>query len=308
MNYNLERFGLDFVKHRRQFFILSSLMVIVGIILLLTRGLNLGIDFESGTRLEVMADHKITEKQVESELAKLDLDPKEVTISGDEQNLGVARFVRVLTKQEIAQVKDHFSDSFGAEPNVSTVSPTVGEELARNAFIAVLIASIGIIIYVTIRFEIFFALGAIIALLHDAFFIVAFFSLMQLEVDLTFIAAILTIVGYSINDTIVTFDRIRENMKLRKKVKTEEDLADLVNTSITETLSRSINTVLTVVFTVVALLVFGGEAIRNFSLALLVGLIAGTYSSMFIAAQLWLVWKARQLKNKRFKSAPEAGV
>lgn len=134
------------------------------------------------------------------------------------------------------------------------------------------------------------------------FFIVAVFSILQLEVDLTFIAAVLTIVGYSINDTIVTFDRIRENMR-HAKVKSFDDLAQVVNDSLRQTLRRSINTVLTTVIAAAALYILGSEAIRNFSFALLVGLIAGTYSSIFIAAQLWLVWKGKQLKKRGFKLA-----
>jgi SecD/SecF fusion protein len=140
--------------------------------------------------------------------------------------------------------------------------------------------------------------AAIVSLLHDAFFMVALFSILRLEVDITFIAAILTIVGYSINDTIVTFDRIRENMRRSKKIDSEEELALIVNKSLRQTLGRSVNTVLTVVFVVVALLIFGAPSIQNFSIALLIGLIAGTYSSIFIAAQLWFVLKKREL-NKR---------
>ncbi len=299
-------FNIDFVKHRKKFFIASSLMVLAGIIAILTLGLNLGIDFASGTRVEILADKSLTEEQVRSEFETVNIEHelKEVNISGDNREIGVARFIGVLSKEEIGTVKTHFNDLYGAEPNISTVSPTVGKELARNAFIAVMIASAGIILYVTIRFEIFFALAAIVALLHDAFFIIVLFSLLQLEVDLTFIAAVLTIVGYSINDTIVTFDRIRENLKYRKKVKSFDDLAEVVNLSLQQTLSRSINTVLSTVFAAAALLIFGGEAIRNFSFALMVGLVAGTYSSLFIASQLWLIWKGKQLERQKFQSAP----
>ncbi len=157
-------------------------------------------------------------------------------------------------------------------------------------------------IYVALRFELTFGIAAIVALLHDAFFILVVFSILQIEVNVPFIAAILTIVGYSINDTIVTFDRIRENLKLAKRVKGFDDLARIVNKSLVQTLSRSINTVLTVIFAAAAIFVFGGEAIRSFAFALLVGLVAGTYSSMFLAAQLWLIWKSKQLKKKKFQS------
>jgi protein-export membrane protein SecD/preprotein translocase SecF subunit len=287
---------LDFMKPSKKFFTLSIALTLAGIIMLLTMKLNLGIDFTSGTRVEVMSHSPLKVQQLEDEFKKLNLQPKDIVLSGNNQEVGVARFIGVLSKKEISELKSHFKQEYGFEPNVSTVSPTVGKELARNALIAVLISSLGIIIYVTIRFEMYMALAAIVALLHDAFIIITFFSLTRLEVDLTFIAAVLTIVGYSVNDTIVTFDRIRDLMK-KRKVKTVDDLKYIVNRAIQQTLTRSVNTVLMVIFTVIALLIFGSEAIRNFSLALLVGLIFGVYSSLFIAAQLWVVWKGKQLKK-----------
>ncbi|TXC90325.1 protein translocase subunit SecDF [Metabacillus litoralis] len=289
---------VDFLKHRKKFFMLSSVLVVAGFIILLIFKLNLGIDFASGTRIEVLADKSLTAEEVETEMAKLDIEVDDVVLAGNENEVGVARFKTVLDQPKIAEVKNHFKEKYGSEPNVSTVSPTVGEELARNAMLGVLIASIGIIIYVSIRFEFYMALASIVALLHDAFFIIAFFSITRLEVDITFIAAVLTIVGYSINDTIVTFDRIRELHK-KKKVKTIEDLQFIVNRSLQQTFTRSINTVLTVVIAVIALMIFGSSSITNFSIALLVGLVSGTYSSLFIAAQLWLIWKGKQLTKKK---------
>jgi SecD/SecF fusion protein len=291
---------LDFVKRSKLFFAISGAMVVIGLVLLFTAKLNLGIDFSSGTRIDLMSETSLTTEEVKQELNKLRLEPKDIVLSGNKNEMAIVRFLGVLDQNEISQLKSHFKEKYGIEPNVSTVSPTVGKELARNAFISVLIASVGIIIYVTVRFEMYMALAAIVALLHDAFFIIAFFSLTRLEVDLTFIAAVLTIVGYSINDTIVTFDRIRYLMK-KRTVKTVDDLKDVVNKALQQTFGRSVNTVLTVVFTVVALLLFGSEAIRNFSFALLAGLISGTYSSLFIAAQLWLIWKSKQLKKGKRK-------
>lgn len=150
----------------------------------------------------------------------------------------------------------------------------------------------------TVRFEMAMAIAAIVSLLHDAFFMIVFFSITRLEVDLTFIAAVLTIVGYSINDTIVTFDRMRENLIKKKRLKTFEDIAEVVNVSLRQTLTRSFNTVLTVTFTIIALMIFGSESIRNFSIAMFVGLISGVYSSVFIATNLWVVLKAKELKKK----------
>ncbi len=288
----------DFVAHRKKFFVLSGALIAAGIIILAVFRLNLGIDFVSGTRIEQLAKEPLTKEVMQSELAKAGIETSDIVISGNNNEIGVARLKEVMTKDQIADLKSHFKEEFGAEPNVSTVSPTVGKELAKNALIALVIASVGIIIYVTIRFEIKMAVAAVIALLHDAFFIIAIFSFTRLEVDITFIAAVLTVVGYSINDTIVTFDRMRENMQKKKKLKSFEDIADVVNRSLRQTLGRSINTVLTVVIAVAALLIFGSESIRNFSVALLIGLIAGTYSSIFLAAQLWAVWKGKELKKK----------
>ncbi|RFB17651.1 protein translocase subunit SecDF [Bacillus sp. HNG] len=289
----------DFAKHKNKFFVASGLMVVVGIIVLIIFRLNLGIDFVAGTRMDVLADHPISQEELTEELSKLNLEAKEIVISGDNNEIGVARFADELSKDEVAQVKAHFHDLYGADPNVSTVSPTVGKELARNAFYASLIAMLGIIIYVAFRFEWLMGLAAIVALVHDAFFMIVLFSVTRLEVDVTFIAAVLTIIGYSINDTIVTFDRIRELLKKKKRIKTYEDLASVVNSGLRQTLGRSVNTAITVIFTSVALLLLGGQAITNFSFALTIGLVAGMYSSIFIAAQLWLIWKSKQIAKKQ---------
>ncbi|MDX8341970.1 protein translocase subunit SecDF [Rossellomorea sp. YZS02] len=288
----------DFAAQRKKFFTLSAVLITAGIIILAIFRLNLGIDFVSGSRMEVLADQSLKTEQIQDELKEINLPSEDVVISGDKDNIAVVRYTDDLNKDDIATLKDHFNKLYGAEPSISTVSPVIGKELAQNAMIAVAIASVGIIIYVTIRFEWRMAMGAILALLHDAFFIIAFFSLTRLEVDITFIAAVLTIVGYSINDTIVTFDRLRENLHKKRRLKTDKDIEDVVNQSIRQTMGRSVNTVLTVVFTVLALMIFGSESIRNFSIALLVGLISGTYSSVFIASQVWLVMKKKELKKK----------
>ncbi|KEZ51141.1 protein translocase subunit SecDF [Metabacillus indicus] len=288
---------VDFVKHRKKFFAASGILLAAGLVLLIIFRLNLGIDFSSGTRIEIGADKTLTAEEVEKDLETLDLEAKDIVFAGSQNQTAVARFVGVLDKGEIAEVKDFFNEKYGKEPSISTVSPEVGKELARNAMYGVLIASLGIIIYVSLRFEYKMAVAAVLALLYDAFFIIAVFSITRLEVDITFIAAVLTIVGYSINDTIVTFDRIRELYK-KTKVKTYDDLKSIVNRSLQQTFTRSVNTVLTVVFCVIALLVFGSDSIRNFSIALLIGLISGTYSSLFIASQLWMMWKWREIQKK----------
>lgn len=288
----------DFVKHRKKYFTFSGAILGIGLICVVVFGLNLGIDFTQGTRVELLSNKPITKIEVKEQLADLNIETDDIVISGANQEIGVARFKEVLSKDEIAELKTHFHEKLGAEPNVSTVSPTVGKELAKNGFISLLIASIGIVIYVTIRFEMYMAVAAILGLLYDAFFIIIFFSITRLEVDLTFIAAVLTVIGYSLHDSIVTFDRMRENMQKKKRIKTFEELADVVNSSLRQVMGRSINTVVTLLIAVLGILIFGSESIRNFSYALLIGLVAGAYSSIFLCAQLWLVWKGKELKKK----------
>ncbi|KAB2338683.1 protein translocase subunit SecDF [Cytobacillus depressus] len=288
----------DFVKHRKKYFTFSGTILLIGLICVAVFGLNLGIDFSQGTRVELLSNKPLTKIEVKEQLAELNLETDDIVISGANQEIGVARLKEVLSKDEIAEIKAHFHEKLGADPNVSTVSPTVGKELAKNGFISLLIASIGIVIYVTIRFEMYMAIAAILGLLYDAFFIIIFFSITRLEVDLTFIAAVLTVIGYSLHDSIVTFDRMRENMQKKKRIKTFDELADVVNSSLRQVMGRSINTVLTLLIAVLGILIFGSESIRNFSFALLIGLVAGAYSSIFLSAQLWLIWKGKELKKK----------
>ncbi|HSO57074.1 MAG TPA: protein translocase subunit SecDF [Paenisporosarcina sp.] len=287
----------DFVASRKKFFAASIAFVVIGVIILGVFRLNLGIDFSSGTRVEILSEDSLTKEELTTYLESIDQPSEDIVLSGDNQEIGVIRYKDEFSQEEINALKSRIKEDYG-DSNVSTVSSTVGVELAKNAVYALMFAAIGIILYTAFRFEWRMGVAAILSLLHDALFMVAIFSILRLEVDITFIAAVLTIVGYSINDTIVTFDRIRENMRRSKKIETEEDLAIIVNKSLRQTLGRSVNTVLTVVFVVVALLVFGSESIRNFSIALLIGLISGTYSSIFIAAQIWFVLKKREL-NKR---------
>lgn len=304
MNFSQDKLSLDFVKHRNRYFLVSGVLIGIGLLLTLILGFNLGVDFEGGTRVEILLkDIEYTADEVMDVFDQIGLTPDDpVRVSGNDNEIASVLFKGTLTPDQMEEVKTAFQAAYGIESNdvtEVTVSPIIARELARQAVLAILLASIGVIIYVSIRFEYRFALSAIVALAHDALIVIALFAILRLQVDLTFIAAILTIVGYSINDTIVIFDRIRENLKFAK-IKTVNDLSKLVNRSITETLARSINTSLTVIFPALMLFLFGGESIRNFSLALLVGLLAGTYSSIFIASQIWMVWKAREVRRKAF--------
>lgn len=298
---------IDFVNIGHKFFLFSIVVVIAGAIILPIFKMNLGIDFASGTRIDLQSKQATTVSNVHKDLKELNIDVKEEDIvpTGDDNKGFAVRTVGVLSKDEIAKTKTFFHDKYGTDPNVSTVSPTIGKEIARNAFIAVLIASAVIVLYVSIRFRLTYAVSAVIALLHDAFVMIVMFSLFQIEVDLTFIAAVLTIIGYSINDSIVTFDRNRELYKQKKRVRDIKDLEEIVNSSIRQTIGRSINTVLTVLFPVITLLIFGSESLRNFSLALLIGLVVGTYSSIFVASQIWLMLENRRLKKGKNKKKVE---
>jgi preprotein translocase subunit SecF len=310
VKFNSETSKLDFIKHRKKFFAFSGAFLLTGIILLFTIGLNLGIDFESGTTVDVLAGEEVTAAEIDQQFAEIGYEPDDIMLAGENNEIGRASFIGGLDQEESLEIQSHFEDIYGSTPNVSTITPIVGEELAQNAVISVLIATVGIIIYVTFRFEFLYGVAAIVALFHDALFILTVFAVTQMEVNIPFIAAVLTIVGYSINDTIVTFDRIRENMRLEKAVNTFEDISRVVNKSLVQTLARSINTVLTVVFAAGALLLLGGEGLRVFSFALVVGLVAGTYSSLFIAAQLWAVLKskqiARRLRREELKAREES--
>lgn len=285
----------DFVKHANKFFALSGLIVAAGIVILFIFKLNLGIDFTSGTRADIVTDGNATVEQVESELETLGIPPENLTMSGEDTI--VARYGTDLPQEDVTAMQSHFNELYGNDPMISTVSPVIGQELVQNAIIALIIASIGIIIYASIRFEWRMAVPAVLALLHDVFIILAVFSIFRIEVDITIIAAVLTVVGYSINDTIVTLDRIRENNRKIKVIRSEEEINVIINRSLRQTATRSINTILTVLIVVVFLVLFGATSIVNFSLALLIGLVSGVYSSFFIAIQLWGVLKRRQLKK-----------
>jgi SecD/SecF fusion protein len=290
---------VDVVQHRRKFFAFTIVLLILGAVSLSIFRLNPGIDFTSGSRVELLADESLTVEQVEADLETAGIEAKSIVLSGDNNDTAVVRYDKVLSEDQVAELKQEFNEKYGNEPSVSVVSPIVGQELVKNAIYALAIAAVGMIIYVTFRFELFFAFTAIIALLHDTFIMLAVFSFTRIEFDVTIVAAILTIIGYSINNTIVVFDRIRENIRKRKKrVRSVPELAKIVNDSILQTFWRSMNTAITTLIAVLAFLFLGAESIRPFAIALVIGLLAGTYSSLFLASQLWLVWRGKKLKEK----------
>lgn len=298
-------YKFDVVKHRKKIFIITLIIMAVMITSLFVKGLNLGVDFVSGTRLDIHVKPNVNLEQARGILQDLGYQNPNVRVGGSENEFVFFRVSDTVDTSQINQIQKAFSEAYKTKVNIQeqTVSPIIGQETAMNAIKAVLIASLFIIIYVAFRFEYRFAVAAVLALLHDALFTVGLFSLLQIEVDLVFIAAVLTIVGYSVNDTIVIFDRIRENLDMVKPKKWDE-LAKVVNDSINQTLVRSLNTALTVLLAAFSLWLLGGESISNFSLALLFGLISGAYSSIFVASPLWFTWKWKSMQKQSAKNKP----
>lgn len=288
---------MDFIGKRKIWYALSLILLAVSIGSIIVQGLNFGIDFRGGTLLHLQFENKnITVEQLREGLKEVNLETSQIQESDDSFVIKTSE----LDQAEQKNVLSTIEGKLGAFTVLRSeqVGPVIGKELRTAGLLALLIASILQIIYISFRFEFRFGLAAILALLHDVLITTGFFSIMQYEVDVTFIAAVLTIIGYSINDTIVIFDRIRENLKYKQKV----ELADLTNKSISQSIVRSLSTSVAVLFVLVALIVLGGETTKYFSLAMLVGVLAGTYSSIFIASPLWYEFrpdkggKAKDLK------------
>ncbi|MDR0266792.1 protein translocase subunit SecF [Paenibacillus sp.] len=287
----------DFVKLSKYAFIFSIVLTIAGIIALAALGLNYSVDFRAGSNVDVKLSKNVTHAEVQPMLNEIGIG-KDATVTPGDKRVNI-RFTKELSESQDEKLKAAIHKLDGtASFEINTVDPEMAKELGRNAIYSVLLSCIGIIIYVSIRFEWRFALAAIIALLHDAFMVVAVFSIFRLEVSITFIVAVLTIIGYSINDTIVIFDRIRENLRFGKQ-KTREDLTKLLNHSVNQMLMRSLYTAFTVFIAAFFLFLFGGESIKMFSLAMVIGLIFGAYSSIFVASPLWLFLKFTQKPDRK---------
>lgn len=274
---------------------LSALLVVLTIVSLLTRGLNFGVDFTGGTLLERRFERPVTAAEVRDvvtgpALADLELSSPVVQSLDDPRDVLIR--VRALEPAEVERMDRALADAFGEMDVLRTelVGPVIGAELVRKAIWALLLSFAGVLIYLSFRFQFKYGAVAVAAVVHDALLVLGLLSFIQQELDTAFIAAILTVVGYSLNATIIIFDRVRENMRLRKR----EPVADIVGRSVRQTLSRSINTTLTTLLAVGTLLLFGGSTIRGFALALAVGLIVGTYSSVLLAGHLWALWKERE--------------
>lgn len=292
---------LNFVGYRRLWYAISLVVIVIGLVFLGVRGLNQGIDFTGGNLLQVRFNQ-------ETDIGTVRQAVNDLAITGQRvQQAGPNEFIirtAELSEEDNARLRSGLEEKIGAMEVLRNekVGAMIGRELTDKAFLALAIASVLMVLYITVRFEFWFALAAIVALVHDVLVTTGFFAITGIEVDSTFVAALLTVIGYSINDTIVVFDRIRENLKGSRK----EQLGEIVNRSISQTLVRSINTSLTVMMALVALLVLGGETTKVFALAMLVGTITGTYSSICIASPLWVEMRRRGAKTRAVPSRATA--
>ncbi|MCY4610419.1 MAG: protein translocase subunit SecF [Gammaproteobacteria bacterium] len=281
------KIDLDFMRHSRHAMILSGVLLVLSIGSLLSQGLNLGVDFEGGTLIEVGYPAPVELDEIRAQLEASGFDRAVV------QHFGSAQDVLVRIKPDErpqSELSNQVLDALRGEAEIQLrrveyVGPQVGEELRDDGGLAMLYALGLILIYVALRFEYRFSFGAVIALVHDVILTIGFFSLTRIEFDLTVLAAILAVIGYSLNDTIVVFDRIRENFRQLRRHSSPE----VLNISINQTLSRTLMTSLTTLLVLFALFFFGGEVIHSFSIALIVGVIIGTYSSIYVAGSSLLV-------------------
>lgn len=290
----LKETDINFLGMRRFGFVISGALILAGLVsLLLQGGPRLSIDFEGGTLVQIQFREQVEVVAIRQALEKVNLGTSEIQSFGPPNEiiirLQTTQDTETLTEQLTASLKEVLPQEEPVFRRIETVGPKIGSELSGKAFLAILSAIIGILIYISIRFEFKFALGAIIALVHDVLITLGIFSIMNYEISLAIIAAFLTIVGYSLNDTIVVFDRVRENLKRFK----QESYIDIINKSINESLSRTVVTSLTTFVVVFTLWAAGGEVIKYFAFAMIVGVIIGTYSSIFIASPVVVLWQQR---------------
>ena len=296
--------GFDFVGKAKYFICTSLAVLVISIVCMGVNGfsgngvMNLGIDFTSGTTLTIQSDAAIDQDTLESQLEELGLDPSSVKINGSESNIASVYLKDAVDADTMSTVKASLQETYGHEVTDNTVTPVIGQELVRNAVIISVLAWIGILIYMSVRFKWDYALSAIVALIHDVLIILAFCAIFRLEINTEIVAVLLTIIGYSVNNSIVVFDRIRYRVRAHRGRIAKEEYRELVNEAIQVTCTRSVFSTLTTMLPVIFLLFMGSGAIFVFNLTLLIGLIAGAGSSLFIAAQLWYQLRLREKPKK----------
>jgi len=292
---------LNIMKHYKLWFALSGAVIVLGLVMMIFNGLNLGIDFTGGTMMQIDLGQKVSVEEVSNLIKSFDLNP-DIVHSGDDQTEVIIKTKASLDNEERKAIFAVYQQAYNLDDSAlkgaEQFGPAMGAEIRNRAIIAVLIASVMMLIYISVRFETVFGIAAIISLLHDVLFVVAIYAIFNITISSSFIAAILTIVGYSINDTIVVFDRVRENVKREKS----KDHFDTINTSVTQTLSRTLNTSITTLIVIAALYVLGVSSIKDFAFPLLVGISVGTYSSIFIASPVWAIVRNELAKRGTYAS------
>ncbi len=303
----------DFVGKAKYFIFTSLAVIVVAAGCMVYHGvnsegiMNFGIDFSSGTSLIVQSDSTIDSDALTQQLADLGIEVDSIRLGGSENTTANVYIKEAIDSEQLSQVKTTLQETYGHEVNDNIVTPVIGRELVRNAVIISLLAWIGILIYVSIRFKWDYALSGIVALIHDVIIILAFCAILRLEINTEIVAVLLTIIGYSINNSIVVFDRIRENVRKTRGHLDKDGYRTLVNEALATTCTRSVFSTLTTMLPVIALLLFGSDGISVFNLTLLIGLIAGAGSSMFIAAQLWYYLRLHKKPKKAKKKKKQTG-
>ena len=301
----------DIIGKRKIWYAISSLLIIASLFFMVTRGFNMGIDFTGGTIMDLRFEKAVNINDVRAVLNEYNLSNSTIQLSGESSSSTESENVMIRTvdleEQERKEVMAGLTDKLGAYQVLreEKVGATMGTELIMNAIYATIISWLLIIAYVSYRFEFKFGISAVLGLAHNVIIVLGAFALTQRQIDSSFVAALLTIIGYSINDTIVIFDRIRENLKLH--FRKNGDIVELVNTSIYQTMTRSIYTVSTVLFATFALYFFGGDTTKDFAFALLIGFFCGAYTSIFVASPLWVTFRRYSDKKRLAKRMADTG-
>lgn len=291
----------DVIKHHRWWFTLSSLLVIASLVSIFVRGFNFGIDYTSGTIVEVVFNQPVQVAQVREDLKQFNLENAIIQLSGESNETSgkdVIIRTRNLDANESAAVVESLNKNVGQNEvkRVESVGAVIGSEVTEHALINLAIAFLVLAAYISFRFEYRIAFSSLAAIFHDLIMVLGVFSFFQLEIDASFLAAILTVIGYSMNESVVIFDRIRENTHTHKR---SDTFADLANASIAQSIHRSCYTLTTVLFACCSLYFFGGDTTKNFALCMIVGFVSGAYSSICVATSIWAIWKSSNKKDMR---------
>lgn len=291
----LSKLKISIVRNYKIFFGITITFLCIGIGSILFRGFNFGIDFTGGTIMDLYFQRPLAVAELREVMSSQGLGNSIIQLANSEGDVSKDVLIRtgIITEAKRREVVQALEDKFGKYEiqRMEQVDATIGGELIQQAITAIVLSWVLMVAYITPRFAWQFAIAAILALVVDVTVTLSYFSLMQIELDSSFVAALLTVVGYSINSTIVVFDRIRENLKLRRRTET---LTDMIDKSIWQTMTRTFYTSLTSLFSVIAIFLWGGETIRNFSFAMLVGFSSGIYTSSFLAAPMWLFLKGKR--------------